>query len=411
VDNQLVGSDGVRYYVYLPSLLFDGDLNFTNEYIYFYAYDPEKMKEILNKTTQQGLPANQFSIGPAILWAPFFLLAHLIAHIFNLFGANIPTDGYGYFYQGIVIFSNILYGGAGLLLTYRFVQNLTSKEAALIATVLVVFGGNLIYYMTAEPSMSHSLSAFASALFFFTWFKRRNKPGVKTAMLYGLIGGLMALIRPQDGLFLALPFLAGLPAVWRSLQKQDTTKAWRHWLCDAFIAAAVALLIFSPQMIIWGKLYGNYFKSTYMYQNFDILFYWFSPRIGKVLFSNYRGLFTWHPVFLLALLGLLFNYRRDRTFAILGFIGFTIQCYLVSSWHCWYQGDAFGGRIFIVCTPIFVLGLAFLIEWIINHWNWSIVYAVGAMLLILNFLLFVKYRLDTSITQHPLTCYYQAIFY
>ena len=35
-DGQLVGSDGVYYYVYLPSLLLDGDLDFSDEYAYFF---------------------------------------------------------------------------------------------------------------------------------------------------------------------------------------------------------------------------------------------------------------------------------------------------------------------------------------------------------------------------------------
>ena len=177
IDNQLVGSDGVRYYVYLPSLLLDHDLDFTDEYIYFYAYEPDKPDRMINNRTSQGLLPNQWPIGPAILWAPFFLLAHLLTSLFNLLGANIPADGYGYFYQAFVLSGSILYGGAGLLFTYRFVRELAAKEAALAATVLVTFGGNLVYYMTAEPSMAHTLSAFASGLFFFTWVRRRNLHG------------------------------------------------------------------------------------------------------------------------------------------------------------------------------------------------------------------------------------------
>lgn len=404
IDNQLVGSDGVYYYAYLPSLLLDGDLDFTDEYLYFLAYAPDEAERIINNPTPKGVPPNQWPIGPAILWTPFFLLAHLLANLFNLLGANILTNGYGYFYQAFVLTGSILYGGAGLVLTYRFVRELAAEEAALIAVVLVAFGGNLVYYMTAEPSMAHALSAFASGLFFYTWMQRRNRPGVKTALLYGLLGGLMALVRPQDGLFLALPFLARLPDVCRSLRAQGTTgEGWR-WLRDGLLAGMMCLITFSPQMVVWEQMYDNYFRSPYTYR-IDTAFYWLSPRSGAVLFSAFHGLFAWHPVFLLALLGLLLAYRRHGLFASLGLLGFAMQWYIISSWHDWQQGDAFGGRMFIVCTPIFALGLAHLIEWTHRRWAWLVVYIVGGLLLVWNFLLFVEYRFDLVTAQRAPTWY------
>lgn len=196
IDNQLIGSDGVRYYAYLPSLLLDGDLDFSDEYTYFFAYEPGKAERVIGNPTPQGVPPNQWPIGPAILWSPFFVLAHLLACLLNLIGASIPTNGYGYVYQVFVLSGSILYGGGGLLLTYRFVRELAAEQAALVATVLVTFAGNLVYYMTAEPSMAHTLSVFASGLFFYAWMRWRELPGVETALLYGLLGGLMALIRP-----------------------------------------------------------------------------------------------------------------------------------------------------------------------------------------------------------------------
>jgi len=56
------------------------------------------------------------------------------------------------------------------------------------------------------------------------------------------------------------------------------------------------------------------------------------------------------------------------------------------------QGDAFGGRMFIVCTPIFVLGLACLIEAVAGRYSWRAVLAASVILLFWNFLLFVEYR-------------------
>ena len=290
------------------------------------------------------------------------------------------------------------------MLTYGFVRELAAEKAALVATVLVACGGNLVYYMTAEPSMAHAPSAFASGLFFYTWVQRRNQPGVRTALLYGLLGGLMALVRPQDGLFLALPFLARLPDVWRSLRDPGATCRWRQWMRDGLLAGLTALVTFSPQMVAWRQVYGDYFRSPYVY-GAGTKFYWLSPRLGAVLFSAFRGLFVWHPVFLLALLGLLIAYRKDPIFCGLGLLGFALQWYLVGSWHLWYQGEAFGGRMFIGCTPIFALGLAHLIEWVSRRWSRSVIYVFGGLLLVWNLLLFVEYRFDLSTAHRPPTWY------
>ena len=165
IDDQLVGSDGTYYYLYLPSFWPDGDLDFSDEYAYFF---PSREVKVGNP------PTNKFGIGTALFWSPFFLLAHGITLTLQFFGVNVSTDGYGYLYQAVTLSGSILYGGLALWLTYRLVASVLSKESALIASVFVIFGGNLVYYMTAEPSMSHTVSAFLSSLFFFWSHFRLN---------------------------------------------------------------------------------------------------------------------------------------------------------------------------------------------------------------------------------------------
>jgi len=389
-DNQLVGSDGTYYYVYLPSFWLDHDFDFTDEYRYF-----------LPKAdfSDSVLPPNKFTIGAPLLWTPFFILGHLIVWLLNFFrGVDLPMDGYGYIYQAFTLSGSILYGGLALWFTYEFVKQSTKQSAALLATILTVFGGNLVYYMIAEPSMSHTVSAACSSLFFLVWSRRRERLDLKTAGLYGLIAGLMALVRPQDGLFLMLPFLAQLPDVWRSVK--ESNKMWMVWLRNGFAAAMIAFSVFSLQLFVWNNMYGGLFRSGYSHE----AFYWFTPKLGAVLFSAYRGLFTWHPVYLLSVIGLVLLYRRDKILSVVGLSGFVIQWYVVGSWHSWYQGDAFGGRMFIVCLPLFALGLAYLIERLEERFTtFAWIYGLSALLLLANFLLFVEYRFDLVLREVPPT--------
>lgn len=394
VDDQLVGSDGVHYYVYLPSFWLDGDLDFSDEYAYFLPFREVKAANP---------PTNKYGIGTALFWSPFFLLAHGIALTLQFFGVNVSTDGYDYLYQAVTLSGSILYGGLALWLTYRFVASVVSKESALLASVSIIFGGNLVYYMTAEPSMSHTVSAFLSSLFFLVWQQRRKREDISSAVIYGLIAGLMALVRPQDAAFLALPFLARLPHVVRSIRTPTHTRLWAIWLRDCAVAGIIATLIFIPQMLVWQHFYGS--PVTSGYQAGSEGFNWLSPKMGAVLFSAYRGLFMWHPVFALSLVGLWRARRNDATLASVAFLGFLVQWYLIGSWHSWTQGDAFGGRMFIVCTPLFALGLGNLIEWAIERTEHIIVYIAGVLLLAWNLLLFVEYRFDLVLRSAAPTWY------
>ncbi len=398
LDGQLVGSDGLRYYVYLPSLLIDGDLDFTDEYAHLYVDYPKTVAYLTADRTPTGLPANRFGVGSALLWSPFFAAAHLLAVLLRTLGFDLATDGYGALYQAPVLAGSILYGGLGVWLCFRAARSLATPNAALAATLLTVLAGNPIYYLTVEPSMSHPLSMFASSAFFCAWLTARQHPRPKSWLWVGGLGGLLALIRPQDGLLLVLPIAEQILAAWRDGSRQ--VRAQRFLVVLSM--TAVSILVFLPQLMVWKLLNGGFMSSGYS-QEFDVMFHWPFARLFAVLFSAQRGLFAWHPVFLIALAGLFWVARRDRRLAVLGFAGFAIQWLVVASWRDWTQGDAFGGRMFIVCSPIFVLGLAALLDTARQRWPWRRILYGGALLVALNFLLVIQYRVELLILERPIT--------
>jgi hypothetical protein len=112
------------------------------------------------------------------------------------------------------------------------------------------------------------------------------------------------------------------------------------------------------------------------------------------LFSVHRGLFVWNPTLLLGLLGLWLLRRRDPCLLKVLLVGFAIQLYVVSSWWAWDQGKSFGGRMFIVCTPIFALGLALTLERLRERRYWRAGLAAAAILVALNALAMALYVLS-----------------
>jgi len=371
----IIGSDGIGYYMYSRSLIIDGDINFENEYS---RLKPEVNLETLKTPT--GLTSNQYAVGPGLMWAPFFAITHSIILGLNHMGFKISNDGYGYPYQIAICVGSIFYGFWGIALIYRTVNKFYPK-IALFTCILIWLATNVIYYMVAEPSMSHACSLFATSIFIYVWLKTRNSFSLFWCLLIGLSGGFVALVRQVDGTLLILPIL---DIIFNNQDIKDILK-------KVFCIALSFFAIFSIQMGVWFILNGNPFLSGY-FLNSSYGFSWLHPHFFEVFFSTEHGLFLWHPVLLLAVIGFLFFYKIDHKLTLLLVIGIISQGYLIGAWSSWTQADAFGGRMFIGSLPIFAIGLAAFGDWTERSRFLALYILVGGLLIIWNALFFFQYR-------------------
>lgn len=392
VDGQLVGSDGTFYYAYLPALVLDGSLDLRN--VYSRLLPPEALAHPTRTAT--GLLPNQFAIGSALLWLPFFLIGHALAVFLRAIGYSVALDGTGYIYQACTLIGSLTYGFLGILIIYRSCCRFFTRAVSTMTAILTWLATNVIYYMLAEPSMSHNCSLFAVALFIELWLAARPLPTLQRWCLIGLAGGLIALVRLPDATYLALPVLDALAAT-----KPHTQTKLRHVLLGIIAFGVAAWIIFIPQMVTWQVLYGSPFKSGYLYS--DQAFYWLKPHLVEVLVSPLHGLFLWHPVLLFATGGLILLYRQDRRLAVLIAAGFVVQIYVISVWWAWSQGDSFGGRMFISSLPVLALGLGALIEWAVARGTLPALELVGGGLIAWNALFFAQYRLGYIPMSAPAT--------
>jgi hypothetical protein len=398
-DGELIGSDGVGYYVYLRSWVIDGDLDLNNEYAYFaHAFKaPEP--------TPLGLAGNKLAVGTAIFWLPFYLLAHLIALLGNLLGFDIPSDGYSYLYQSAISFGSIFYGSLGMYLAARSASRLWNEGASALALGMLWMASNVFYYMVFEPSMSHMVALFCVSLLLWYWhsaFYEQKKPNWKSFALLGAAGGAVLLVRVQDGIFLLLPY-GYLLWRWIITLRERQSEISKHWLIGGLLTALFTFLVFTPQLYVWQTLYGSFLTSPYTHDH-DPPFYWLQPQLWSVLFSSFHGLFSWHPIFLLALIGLLMAGKELawQRWALVGLLA--LNLYLVAAWWAWWQGDSFGGRMFISAFWIWQLGLCSLINRIWHKRSGQIaVWSVGGLLLIWNMLSLIQYRLGYVPMGEPLT--------
>jgi hypothetical protein len=331
VTPRIAESDAVQYFSYLPSVLLDGDLDFTDEYTAFYEEDPEGragFKEtFLDRSTSTGLKLNFGPIGSAVLWSPFYLAAHAVRG---------DEDGTSQPYRTAVAFASALYGVIGLFLCFRLARRFASPFVSFLAVLAIWWATPVAYYLYVAPGMSHACSLFAVALFFTLWpWAVAGGPG--RWAVWGASCGLMALVREQDGFFAIAALLAVFPL-------SDRTRR-----LTAF--GATALVVFLPQFFVYIVLNGEPLPSPHVQDKMD----WTSPHFFQVLFSPEHGLFFWSPVLLLFLAGGFLLMRKEREAGVLLLAAFVAQVFVSGAVDSWTQAGAFGSRRFVGASPIFAV--------------------------------------------------------
>jgi hypothetical protein len=362
VTPKVRGADEIEYFSYLPSLVFDRDLEFGDEYRHFYERDPQglagfKATFLDLRDPDSGRHINFGPIGSALLWAPFYLLAHALTLLARALGAAVPADGFSWPYVAAVCYASALYGGAGLLLVHDALTRLGAFEdaAATLATAALWLGTPVLYYMTLAPAFAHATSLFAVSLLVWTWLRvrsRGHRARLRDFAYVGAAGGLCGLVREQDVLFLGLPVLW---VAWMAVRQGGRARAAARMAVIAVSAAAVLL----PQLFAYRALTGRFGPSRLVTRKMD----WLSPHFFEVLFDPAHGLYAWAPLLLLATAGLVWSAwaRRDDATVLLA-VALLLQVWINGALESWTQAGAFGSRRFVAATPIFAWGLAALVQ-------------------------------------------------
>ena len=94
VTLRIRGADEIEYFSYLRSLAFDRDLDFANEYGHFIERDPEGLAAfretfLERREAATGRPINFASVGPALMWSPFYAVAHAVVAGWGGIGTNL----------------------------------------------------------------------------------------------------------------------------------------------------------------------------------------------------------------------------------------------------------------------------------------------------------------------------------
>jgi hypothetical protein len=382
---QVMRGDAVQYYAYLRSAVFDRDLDFQNEYEHFYGArgDDAPPSVWLTERTPAGRPPNMMSVGPAILWSPFYLLCAGALWVLSAAGVGQAPTGFSTGLQLSAGVAGALYATAGAWLSFLAARRLFGVPAALWSTLVVWLAGPAVYYSVISPAYSHATSLFAVSLFVLIWLRSIGRYDLARGLLLGLAGGLAALVRWQDAIVLLLPACELISA--RLSGRLSTSRL--AGLAGALAAGLVAGVL--PQLAAWQAVFG----SALVVPQGGSFMRWTEPALLSVLFSTRRGLFLWTPALLLAAAGLAWLWRRDRLVGSATALTVAVAVYVNAAVWDWWAGEAFGARRFISYTPLFVLGLAALAHRLDEAGRRTALRLAAAGLIVYNLLFLLQYQL------------------
>jgi len=353
ITTRLYASDEIQYFAWLRSWAFDGDVDFQNEYQHFYDAGVARTalfhETFLERVNEAGRPINFGPIGSAVLWSPFYAVGHLWAK-----ATGAPADGFSQPYISAITYGSAFYGFMAVLLSAAIARRLVGR--GLGASLAIAIGTPLVFYMYIAPPMAHANSAFTVSLFVWIWLRARERWRGRDAILLGLAGGLMAMVREQDA------FLAAGPAI--DFVMKSGMKPGFRWEAGfharfrvALAGVAAFLLAFTPQLLAYQALNGHPGPTELTTRKMN----WLSPHALGVLFSPEHGLFFWTPLALVAIVGLIVLARAagdTRWIAALALVMFALQVYVSGAVESWTVAGSFGQRRFVALTPLLTFGLA-----------------------------------------------------
>lgn len=352
VEFQLLGArpsgDGISYYVFLRSMLKDRDFDLVDEYTH---YGMISRWDLATKT-KTGLRRSIYSVGPAVVWTPFFLFGDGLARAEGLLTGETPDlSGYGSRHMNAVALGNLLYGFGALLLIHSLLRRHFDGATALAATLLVWGATFFHWYLVVQPTYAHSPSSLLAAYAVWLWDRDRNgERGPWGYFFLGAILGLAMCVRWQNGILLVLP---GLELLTRFIRRP---RALLHLAgAGALVALGVVIGCF-PQMAAWKALYDLWLLPCPP-QGCDFVRLG-HPWLLETLFSSRHGLFSWTPVFWAGYLGFFPLARRQRVLAASLAIPLLLMTYVNVCVGDWWGGASFSNRRFDSVLPILAFGFA-----------------------------------------------------
>ena len=365
--------DVFGYYLYLPAGIIYEDLaslSFIEEVFPTYRPAGDFHHAV---DADSGNKVMKYPIGMAVLYLPFFLLAHVLAG-----WLGYPVDGFSLPYQMAISYGSLVYAFLGLILLRKVLLKFFADLPVALCLAVLALATNYLNYVSFDGAMPHNYLFTLYVGIIWLTIEWHEHPKAWYAFLLGICIGLATIVRPIELITLLIPLL------WGGYDRGSFLQKWKVvWEKKGQVGLLILgmFLMGMIQMTYWKVYSGHWFFYSYGEFGFD----WLSPHILDGLFSAKKGWLVYTPVMLFALLGFipLYRFYRHIFWTILIFTLLTI--YIVYSWEVWWYGGSFGSRAMIQSYALLSIPFTLMIQELLGMWStgWKIA-AFGSMLLCMD---------------------------
>lgn len=357
--HQIISYDIYGYYLYLPQTFIYHDLSIHNPSQVLGLMEQYNSSSTFYQASllPDGTYVMKYSMGLAILYAPFFFIAHIMAPILGF-----AADGYSLPYQVSLLIGGIIYSIAGFWFLRKVLLKYFNKNITAIALLLIVAGTNIPIHMAmyGQNAMSHNylFALYCMALWF--TIKWHDTFQLKYIIVLGIICGLAILSRPTEIVILAIPLLWNIGS--RNALKEKFNIITKHSRQIAVFSIIILALGFT-QLLYW-KLHTGHFLYYSYGSNPGEGMEFISPFITDVLFSFRKGWFVYTPLMLLASTGFIFIYKKNRKIFWPLLVYTCINLYLISCWSTWWYAQSYSQRPLVPALAVMSIPLAYFLSWV-----------------------------------------------
>ncbi len=349
-----ISYDVSGYYLYLPALFIYKDIHHLN----FYQGIEEKynIPEIVSVTApvSDGRYTMKYPAGAAVLYSPFFFIAHGIAQ-----AGGYPADGYSFPYQVLLGIGSLLYAFFGIWILRKILLKYFNELITGITLLLIVAATNYLNYAAIDQAMAHNLLFTVYALIVWCTIQFYEKPNSRYALFLGLLCGIATIIRPTELICILIPLGWGVSGI-KSAIARSRFFVKQFKLTITFIIAAV--VIGSIQIIYWQVSTGHFLYYSYQQDGFS----WLHPHLKDGLFSFRKGWFIYTPFMLCIIPGFYFLHKFHQKLFLPILIFTLLNIYIAFSWDIWWYGGSLGQRSMVQSYLLLSFPIASLVQAVIR---------------------------------------------
>lgn len=361
--------DVCGYYYYLPAVFIYKDVKkvaFHTELDKKYDYQAGDFYAAL--PSESGNLVMKYSVGMAIMYAPAFFVAHILAK-----PMGFEADGFSLIYQFAIHVWSLLWAFVGLWYLRKLLLKLNFSESVTAAILMLyVLATNYLEYAGISSAQSHSYIFTLYSILLFQTIRFYADPSVKTALSIGLCLGLAILARPTEMLTVMIPIFWGIFDKHSFVERINFIK---NHFAKYVLAVSVVLALGLIQLIYWKFVSGHFIYDSYGKTDF---MEWKHPHILDGLFSARRGWLVYSPIFLFAIAGFWYLRKQRKSLAINLLAFFVLFVYVSFSHNIWWYGGGLSQRQMVQIYPILAIPLAAFLTVVAKNWTRQILFGITA---------------------------------